>query len=487
VFEGDRHLEALQALFEAPIPVSVREWLINGTPEVIGGLPLLGLPIGPDLGNAWGATQYLRTCRPELPTRFLVIRLLGERALCVDIAGENEDSPLTQVDCGSFSAPKMLNLSFEAYLQDAATNDEMAHRIFDRVDELLTLLNQRGYTYDHVKGGKLPRAHQWRIVRSCVHDRLVGIAALRQNDRTEATEIDLFEVADHPLYAAGHGVRSLLMLVFADAYKAGSSMRLIFNNVPGIRRASIPREIIEFAKRAGVSIARQRNDQIDHETGSAIFAAAAGLSPRTISIVQSSTNLSLDSISYLAATRIWTLEEIAWLLDECPNAETVLFGLHDAQDWLAYTGAIGWARAAVLATAFRSALNEEGEEGIDAASIRVGGGHFEFRLARETVAPWTDGTKLKPGDWIAVLPRPRIPLSREPSLLLDDAKGFANKAGRATHRFILQSTESAAADVENAKPSLDELGVTRIFSPHTLPDLDNLVEAKFLRAKRVRR
>lgn len=484
MFEADRHLDALQTLFDERIPVSVCEWLKRDSPMVAGGLPILGLPIGPGVDNTWGATQYLRARRPELPARFLAIRLLGARALCIEIAGHKKESALVEIDCDSLSAPRALNPSFEAYLRSSAKNDEIAHRIFDRVDDLL---NRHGYTYDHVSGGKLPRAHQWRIVRSCVHDRLVGIAALRQNDQTDATEIDLFEIADHPLYASGHGVQSLLTLVFADAYKAGSSMRLVFNNVPGIRRASIPPEVLEFAKRAGVSLTRERNDRIDHNAGSTLFAAAAGLSARTISIVQSRPNLGLDAISYLAATRIWTLEEIAWLLDECPDAESVLFGLVDARDWLAYSGALGWGRAAVLAMAFRSALNQEGEEGIEAASIRVVRGHFEFRLARETNVPWTQAATLKPGDRIAVLPRPRPSLSFEPSALVADARLLASKAARATRRFILQSAESAANNVESAKSLLDDLAVARLFCPHTLRDLDNLVEAKFTRAKRVRR
>jgi hypothetical protein len=303
----------------------------------------------------------------------------------------------------------------------------------------------------------------------------------------DATEIDLFEVADHPLYAAGHGVRSLLTLVFADAFKAGSSMRLIFNKVPGIRGAAIPGEILEFAKRARISIARAGNNQINHDAGSALFAAAAGLSARTISIAQSSSNLTLDSISYLSATRIWTLEEIEWLLDECPNAESVLFGVADARNWVAYMEALGWGRAAVLASAFRSALNEEGEEGIDATSVRVAKGYFEFRVARETCLPWTEETALKPGDTIAVLPRPRPELSFEPYLLEANAKALAREAANATRRFILQSAESSVALDARVVPILSGLSVTTIASPYTLPDLDNLVDAKFMRAKRVRR
>jgi hypothetical protein len=149
--------------------------------------------------------------------------------------------------------------------------------------------------------------------------------------------------------------------------------------------------------------------------------------------------------------------------------------------------ALGWGRAAVLASAFRSALNEEGEEGIDATSVRVAKGYFEFRVARETCLPWTEETALKPGDTIAVLPRPRPELSFEPYLLEANAKALAREAANATRRFILQSAESSVALDARVVPILSGLSVTTIASPYTLPDLDNLVDAKFMRAKRVRR
>lgn len=482
--EQDQHLTILQALFEYPLPESVRRWLIKGTPRIAGGLPLLGLPIGADLDNAWGATQYLRVCRPDLAPRFLVIRLLGERALCIDLAAGGEGSPLWVIECNSSLAPKGLNKSFESFLRDAAYDDETAHKIFDRVD---AFLQRHGHTYDHVSGGKLPRAHQWRIVRSCVHDRLVGIAALRQDDQADATEIDLFEVADHPLYAPGHGMRSLLALVFADAYKAGSSMRLIFKSVPGIRGAIVPKEIIEFATQGGLHLTGSRDDTISHADGASLFAAAAGLSAKAVSTVLSKGHLALESISYLAATRIWTFEEIEWLLEECPDPEMVLFGLQDAKDWLAYSDALALGRAAALASAFRYALNEEGEEGVDASSAEIVDGHFEFSVARPTVGPWSAVGQLMPGDRVAVLPRPRLPLAFESSLLVADAKKLAHNASGANYRLIVQSAEAGIPDTQYAKPVLDELGVTVVASPYLISDLDNLVEAKFARARRVRR
>jgi hypothetical protein len=482
---GDQHLVALQALFNIQLPTSVRRWLVEGAPIVAGGLPLLGLPIGPDLDNAWGATQYLQALRPDLDPNFLVIRLVDDRVLCIDLGGSLDGkSPLVEIDCNTKGRPKDLNKSFEAFLQDAAFNDSLSHRIFDRVDELL---QKYGYSYDHMSGGKLPRAHQWRIVRSCVHDRLVGLAALRQNDQSDTTEIDLFEVADHPLYEPGHGVRSLLALVFADAYKAGSSMRLNFRAVPGIRTATIPEEIVAFAQTSGVTLTRSRSGSIDHLEGSALFAAAVGLSAKTISSVQSKRMLALDSISYLAASRIWSLEEMDWLLDQCARPDVVLFGLNDAKDWLAYAEALTWGRAATLTSAFRAALNEDGEEGVEATSVEAVGSCFRFRVVRPTIGPWSTVGLLKPGDTIALLPRPRLPLAFESSLIIADAKKLVGQLPDATFRLIAQSQEAPGIHTQAVQKQLDEMGVRLAVSPYSIADLDILVEAKFARASRIRR
>lgn len=82
----DSQLLAIRSMFDHAIPSSVEEWLDAASPQSAGGLPLIGLPLGPGLDNTWGATHFLRTTRPDLPQTLLVIRLLANQALCVDIA-----------------------------------------------------------------------------------------------------------------------------------------------------------------------------------------------------------------------------------------------------------------------------------------------------------------------------------------------------------------------------------------------------------------
>ena len=111
--QGEEHFKIFQTLFDAPIPESVQQWLISGAPKVAGGLALLGLPIGPDLNNAWGATQYLRTCRPDLDPQFLVIRLVEERAMCIDLRTQSDkESQMVEIACDATINPEKIDPTF---------------------------------------------------------------------------------------------------------------------------------------------------------------------------------------------------------------------------------------------------------------------------------------------------------------------------------------------------------------------------------------
>jgi hypothetical protein len=391
---------------------------------------------------------------------------------------------LVEIDCSSSSPPRELEKTFESYLKESEQNDETALRLFDAID---VLLKESKNTYDHIVGGKPPRAHQWRVVRSCVHDRVVGLAALRQNDRTDSTEVDLFEISDHPLYAKGHGVRSLLALVYSDAYKAGSSMRLQFRKVAGFRGAAIPAEIVDFAATHGLTLSTSSNT-IGEEDGALLYAAAVGLELHTALRIVSNRTLSLDAVSFLAATQVWNIDEIQWLIDNCADAQRVLFGLNDAKDWLLFGGSLAWARAAILATMFRAALNDGGEEGVEASVMRGAYPHLELRLTAASTLPWLEpAQRLRAGEVIAVLPRPRRTLSFEPSILIGEAKALAHGAPSASVRVILQAADTARSDIQPTTSALDELGVAVLISPYSISDLDHLAEDRFARARRVRR
>lgn len=488
--EGDveAELEAVCALVARSPGPAIKRWLRTGEPAHLFGLPLLGLPIGALPDNCWGATLLLQSMRPELPKAFLVIRVIDGRALCIQPMGANRsDTPMIEVDLQSSEPPSKLQLTFETYLDQGAADLRRSERILDRVGQILT---KQGYTYEHTNSGKLPRAHQTRLVRSCVHDVVVGIASLRQDDQNDDTLIGLFECTDHPIYQPGHGVRSLTALVLADAYKTGVSMGLRFDWVEGIRGRTTPRCFVDLAHELGVSLSDAPAGRISHDEGVAMFAALSGLSATAISKIEAAARrerITAEAASYLVISRCWTAAEAEWVLNAAPRPAAVLFGDDGPEDWLRQAESTPYGQAAILGSMFRSSLNEGGEEGLETASCIVAGGAFHLELRRNARAPWDGGRPLPAGYRLSLLPRPRQPLSFETSLILEDAARLARAAPDADERILLHTGEAAEVDLAPIAAQLNELGVSLVLSPYRIDDLQQIYEGRLTRARRVRR
>lgn len=479
-------IAAVEALVGGTLPPTVQTWLARGTPTHLFGLPLLGLPLGPAPDNIWGATLLLQATRPDLPPEFLAIRLLDGRALCVS-AQNGEEASMVEIELEGDAVPRVLGQSFPHYLEQGVSDCRRTEQIFDHVEAVLT---RRGYTYDHARGGKLPRAHQPRIVRSCVHDMVVGIAELRQDEASNLTAIGLFECTDHPLYQPGHGVRSLTSLVLADAYKSGGSMALRFEQVGDLRGKVVPTEVAALARASGVELSAANLGRISQDEGVELFAAISGLSAHAIGRVKDAAThqrLSVEALSFLILSNCWTAAEAEWVLHNAPRPAAVLFGEDGPENWLLKTEASAFGRAAILATMLRSSLTGSGEEGADTASCTISSGMFVLEPRRPCVMPWLADRPLLPGQSIAVLPRPRLPLAFEASLVDADAHALAAACPAATVRWLVYSAEAIDAELNAARPGLEALGVELVISPYRLSDLQEIYEGRLNRARRIRR
>lgn len=479
-------IATVAALVGGEVPPFVQAWLMRGRPAHLFGLPLLGLPLGPAPDNIWGATLLLQATRPDLPAEFLAIRLLDGRALCVPSQGGN-DASMVEIELRGDAPPRALDQSFAHYLKSGASDVRRTEEIFDHVE---TILTRRGYTYDHARGGKLPRAHQPRIVRSCVHDMVVGIAELRQDEASNLTAIGLFECTDHPLYQPGHGVRSLTSLVLADAYKSGGSMALRFERVGGLRGKVLPTEVTALAGALGVELSAADRGRISHDEGVEFFAAISGLSAQAIRRVKDvgkQQRLSIEALSFLILSNCWTAAETEWILHNAPRPAAVLFGEDGPENWLLKTEASAFGRAAILATMLRSSLTGSGVEGADTASCTISSGVFVLEPTRSCVMPWLDDRPLSPGQSIAVRPCPRFPLAFEASLVEADAHALAAASPAAAFRWLVYSAEANEAELSAARIDLEALGVELVLSPYRLSDLQEIYEGRLNRARRVRR
>jgi hypothetical protein len=481
----EEEIAAVAQLLTRPPNEFTLEWLRAGGQPHAFGLPFLSL-FGDEM-DCWTATLSLQACRPELPKDLLAIRSYKSHLLCVRSPTKARDEAmLVQVDLESDRTPIETGCSFEAYIRSGLEDLRRTERIIDRIDWLLAKQRSK---YDHVEGGKLPRANEWRVVRSCVHDRVVGLAGVRQDDQRDATIIDLFEASDHPLYEPGHGIRSITTLVLADAYKTGASLSLIFRRVSGLREAVVPPGLVRLCQELGIELHNAGGGLVSHGEGVALFAALSGLSAGALDyarVLPSSARLSIEALSYLVTTRAWTPEEAEWILTTAPRPSAVLFGEDHVDDWLLLAESAAFGRAALLASLFRSSLNENGEEGVEASLVSVEDACWSIELASEADSVWAD-IRFSRGARIRLAAWPRRPLAFEPSLVLQDARRLAANAGDEDVRILLYSEETAGVDLTDIAPALAQLAVRVVFAPYGLAELDQLLEARLAKARRVRR
>lgn len=481
----DDEIAAVAALLSRAPNQFTLNWLRSGGPPHAFGLPFLGL-FGEEM-DCWTATLSLQACRPELERDLLVVRSYNSHVLCArSPVGAQGEAMLVQVDLESDDAPVKTGWSFESYLRSGQRDLQRTERILDRVDWLLAKQRSK---YDHVEGGKLPRANEWRVVRSCVHDRVVGLAGIRQDDQRDATIVDLFEASDHPLYAPGHGLRSLTTLILADAYKTGASLNLVFRNVSGLRDAVVPPALVRLAAEQGIELHNPGSGMVTHDEGVALFAALSGLSNAGLAKARAlppSARLSIEALSYLITIRAWSPEEAEWILFTVPRPAALLFGEDNVDDWLLFAESQAFGRAALLASLYRSSLNDNGVEGVETSRVTAREGAWSIELASEADSIWAE-SRFQAGECVQLAVWPRRPLAFETSLILQDARRLAATAGETDRRLLLYSEESAEVDLTGIASALDELAVSVVFAPYRLAELDQILEVRLAKARRVRR
>jgi hypothetical protein len=246
---------------------------------------------------------------------------------------------------------------------------------------------------------------------------------------------------------------------------------------------------VRLCQELGIELHNAGGGLVSHGEGVALFAALSGLSAGALDyarVLPSSARLSIEALSYLVTTRAWTPEEAEWILTTAPRPSAVLFGEDHVDDWLLLAESAAFGRAALLASLFRSSLNENGEEGVEASLVSVEDACWSIELASEADSVWAD-IRFSRGARIRLAAWPRRPLAFEPSLVLQDARRLAANAGDEDVRILLYSEETAGVDLTDIAPALAQLAVRVVFAPYGLAELDQLLEARLAKARRVRR
>jgi len=309
---------------------------------------ILGLPLTPDIDSAWGATEYLRNTRPDLPERYLVISFIGDVALCLETNHENfADAPVVGIHTENKDlSPGILTDSFERYLQNPNSveteigkilggHKSMADQWFRHgLQRLDRHMQNISFQYDHKEGGQLPRSHVWRPYRFCVQDVVLGLTVIRHDRKYNRLEVDVFLTAEIPEYEYDSGCRALALILLSDAYKSGGSMEIRFTK--HVEGGKVPDELCQMADRLGIRLSHARQGGISPAEAKRLYLALSDFSKKVADKVMSLEDegrLSAASVCYAMHHGVWTAPEIDIILHGSRFPESILTGSLPAEVW----------------------------------------------------------------------------------------------------------------------------------------------------------
>lgn len=492
----------IEELLGISLPSSYARFLSGYGSALVNGLPILGLPISPSISSVWGATELLKCWRPDLkpdPKYFVAIRLLDVRALCLDLRGEpKDDAPLVEIylkETGKL--PELVHESFERYLEEGSINERRIERALKQIEKR-RLETSKQASYNHKDGGKFPRSHRWRTLRSCVHDQVVGLTAIRYNRELNGLLIDVFIATDHPSYESGNGVRALTMLILSDAYRNGGSMGLTFT--PNVNKGKVPDELVNLATQCGTSLEYISEGKISHEEATGLFASLTGLPSEVQELVRNlhvAGAITLEGLSYVIASGIWTIEEATWILKNSPRPEGVILGGDFPESRLLYLESLSYGRAALaiarlqerILEELRKELSPEQQETMHCL-VEAQNDFCTLRSSREFCLPWLiDDSEVivLSNQSLTVLPRPQMAYDK--AQVEDYIKLFQRKEKGSDIRILLASAELKDNDdiKRFSETALRNNGIYLLIPPITCGELNDDVDKRMARARLVRK
>ena len=454
------------------------------------------------MDSAWGATEFLRSTRPDLPPQYLAIRFMDSRALCLDLRGGiKEDAPLVEIDLKGNKPPRTVHNSFHRYLNEGQRSERHINGALKKIKRHLQETANKDKKYEHDFTGSKPsfKMRDWRVMRSCIHDQVVGLTAIRYNEEFNGLEVDVFICTDHPNYQPIHGVRSLTILILSDAYRNGGTMEIRFTRYKDARSKQrvpdrIPLNLYSLAHKLGITFNNVEKGIIYHNEAVDLYAKIIGLSKEVLGVIneyQSAGRLTTQGLCYLLSTRIWTIEEASWILLNYPRPEGVLFGADLPEDRFNYMESVSYGRSALLATKLYNRLKIDTQGNDGECFVRLNDLTWLYKTIEDAMLDWGAlGRSLcfTPKDVIEVLPRPRVVLPKEISRITDDVKSFLKHSKQKTRKFILYSSDFCNLKNlnKNAKQVEEKTGIGILIAPFKCRELDNEVDQRMSQSRVLR-
>lgn len=480
------------------LPKSYRDFLFNKGAGIAFGLPILGLPATYELSSVLGATSLLSLSRPEL-NNLLAIRIIGDRLLCLDLTkGNSLDAPLVEVSISSSENPSPVHNSFGSYLNESEQSKKQIEYGLRRIKNLYS--NKLVKEYAHNKNeGKVPfKARDWRVHRCCVHDLVVGLTAFKYSEAFNGIEVDVFITTDHPDYEEGHGTKALMTLILSDAYRNGTSMEVRFTRFDLKERArvadNIPRNLLHTLNSFGIKLQKQGEGKITHDESINIFSSLLGIqedAKTKIKKLELANEATLQGVCFLINSRVWTIEQINWLIINSDRVKTIIFGRDNPENRINYSESLCLGRCVCALTKLKEKIEISSDEEVNEVEVKIKGEFFQLTSFKSCSIDWLPDNEyydIEEGETITVLSRPREKWMNFKKQILEDVATIGKEKGK---KIILYSSELSQYEDLNIMqsaireaPHLSQLEFFII--PISAEELDEEVITKMKKARTYR-
>ncbi|MES9897192.1 MAG: hypothetical protein ABW141_20135 [Candidatus Thiodiazotropha endolucinida] len=311
----------------AAYPSIYQEFVGGELWPAINGLPLLvdeSDSLTPSSLSIQWAMNELVAKRPDLDGEFLPIRILDDRALCFR---RDSADRLYELSLSGDSGPVNLNLTFKEYLAKFEKTKAYAFGQLKHIENKFFPDNEHAtrkeFDRRNIRGTPRKKPDEWKLIRSCIHDRVVSILAYKVNRRAAALEVDVFLASDHPDYERWNSIKASITLLFSEAHKFGIPPRILFTK--GKKRSKIPNHIIACIHSLGRP-SPKKSDVLEPSDTIELLIRLLGIPENVMGQIRSDQQISLGGLCYLVANRIWSPISIAFTIATVADYRRLLIG-----------------------------------------------------------------------------------------------------------------------------------------------------------------
>ena len=289
-----------------------------------------------------------------------------------------------------------------------------------------------------------------------------------------------------------------MTLILSDAYRNGTSMEVRFTRFDLKERArvadNIPKNLFDSLNPFGIKLQRQGEGIITHDESINIFSSLLGIqedAKAKIKKLELINEATLQGICFLINSRVWTIEQINWLIINTDRVKAIIFGRDNPENRINYSESLCMGRSVCALTKLKEKIETSSDEEVNEVVVKIKGEFFQLTSFKPCSIDWLPDNEyydIEEGETITVLSRPRAKWMDFEKQIIEDITTIRQEKGK---KIILYSGELFQYEnlngMQSAIRKTEDLSQLEIFiTPISAEELDEEVIAKMKKARTYR-